>query len=410
LKDELALDENLNRLSEVGMLAKLLAPLSQHDFFERYWTRQFLHLPGPPAKFAEFFDWEVLNRCLEQHRFPPKAAVPRLALFKGGKPVETRAYLNGDTIDSPRLVAELSNGATLILNFADQLHRPLRDLCAHLETIFHVDVFANLYAGWRHDHGFAVHWDDQDTLILQVYGRKSWRVWPATRAYPFKHDLVDTSPKTKPEGPPVWEGVLEQGGLLSIPRGWWHVAYPMDEPCLHLTVTTKNLNGVDLLKWLANEMKASETARMELPLVASAEERRAWLDDVRRALIAACTDDLLDRYLTHIDRQARPRPSISLPSLDARPAVVTPTMPLQLTLSRPLQFETINGTSKFFAAGEHWHIASELVPVLARFNDGLPHTASEVSLHGTMSPEAAVRLTAMLTMLVMKGVMRPVAS
>jgi ribosomal protein L16 Arg81 hydroxylase len=117
----------------------------------------------------------------------------------------------------------LTNGATLILNSCEEVSPPLRALCVHLQRLFHVGVIVNLYAGWRHDNGFDVHWDDQDTLILQVSGRKHWKVWEPTRLHPFKEDLVDTSPKTKPETPPIWDAVLDcsvcrgDGGTLRIP-------------------------------------------------------------------------------------------------------------------------------------------------------------------------------------------------
>jgi ribosomal protein L16 Arg81 hydroxylase len=132
-------------------------------------------------------------------------------------------------------------------------------------------MFVNLYDGWRCDNGFNVHWDDQDNLILQVAGRKHWKVWNQTRHYPFKEDVVDTS--VPPTGEPAWDGILEAGGLLSIPRGAWHVAYPLDEPSPHLTVTIKNHTGIDLPRWLAEQLKSSEAARMAIPLMAPPEER-----------------------------------------------------------------------------------------------------------------------------------------
>jgi ribosomal protein L16 Arg81 hydroxylase len=73
-----------------------------------------------------------------------------------------------------------------------------------------------------------------------------------------------------------------------MPRGWWHVAYPMDEPCLHLAVTIKNLHGISFLHWLANEMKSSVTARSEFPMIATSEERQTWSKAVVEDLTAFC--------------------------------------------------------------------------------------------------------------------------
>ena len=241
------------------MLDSILTPIATEDFFRRWWTRDFLHIPGHSGKFSHLFPWEVLNRALEEHRFDAK----RLVLYKSGKKIESGRYLNGQWVDTGRLVNELSNGCTLIFNACEEVYPPLRDLCVHLEGLVHHRVTANLYAGWRRDNGFNVHWDTQDTMILQVAGRKQWKVWKPAHPRPFHDDLADTS--TPPTEAPVWDGTLEPGCLLSIPRGWWHVACPMDEPCLHLTVTVQNLNGIDFLHWLAEQMKSSEAARMRCP-------------------------------------------------------------------------------------------------------------------------------------------------
>ena len=53
--------------------------------------------------------------------------------------------------------------------------------------------------------------------------------------------------------------------LLYIPRGWWHVATPLDEPTLHLTVGVNNPNGADFLAWYVDRLKTSEDVRRDLP-------------------------------------------------------------------------------------------------------------------------------------------------
>jgi ribosomal protein L16 Arg81 hydroxylase len=377
------------------MFAEMLAPMSCEEFFSEYWTKRFVHLPGERVKFQHLFSWDVLSRTLEQHRFTPH----RLVLFRAGRRVESNRYLAGDSLDAARLKRELAEGATLILDRCEEVHRPLRDLCVQLERFFHVSVNVNLYAGWRKDNGFDIHWDRQDTLILQVYGRKHWKVWRPTRLYPFQQDVVDTSSATSPNGPPIWDGVLEQGGMLNMPRGWWHVAYPMDEPCLHLTVTIPNLNGIDLLRWFVHRMKTSDAARMELPIVASRATQRLWLQSVWRDLSAAWNDDLLDRYLADVDARAWPRPTLQLPAIETDVCFDTHT-PLELANPRPLRFQTFNGAVRFTAGGTDWQTTNDLVPALERFNDGLPHTLAEVSAGGEQG------LLVLTTALLMRGVVR----
>jgi ribosomal protein L16 Arg81 hydroxylase len=382
------------------MLRDVLAPMTEEEFFREYWTKKFVHIPGPETKFVDLFPWDALNKALEQHRFDPK----RLHLVKSGKDLQAETYLHGAKVESAKLTEELANGATLVLNDCEEIHPPLRELCVHLEKRFHVYVNVNLYAGWRTDHGFDIHWDDQDTLILQVSGRKSWKVWEPTRLHPFKKDIVDTSAQTKPNAPPIWDGVLEQGGLLCMPRGWWHVANPLDEPCLHLTVTIKNLNGIDFLHWLANELKASEHARMELPIVNDREERRLWLEGLWQELSGMWSGDLIERFISHVDGQALSRPAMHLPKAAAnKETKIQQETPLQLVSPRPLHFEGNIDPVRFKAAGIDWQTSVDLVPILERFNDGKPHTLAE------LAPPGDYRLSTLLMALAIKGVVRPIA-
>ena len=72
---------------------------------------------------------------------------------------------------------------------------------------------------------------------------------------------MSSRPLDKPDAP-LWEGMLEDGDLLYIPRGWWHVATPLDEPTLHLTVGVNNLTKAPIcLPGSSNRLQASEDVR-----------------------------------------------------------------------------------------------------------------------------------------------------
>ncbi len=380
------------------MLKDLLAPVAPEDFFREYWTRRFLHIPGEPDKFSGVYCWDALNAALENHRFDEQ----RLVLFHAGKRIEAERYLNGRIVNASKLTQELSDGATLIFNNCEESWQPLRELCDHLEGLFHHRVFVNLYAGWRRDNGFNVHWDDQDNLILQVAGRKHWKVWNQTRAYPLKEDVVDTS--VPPTGEPAWDGILEAGALLSIPRGAWHVAYPLDEPSLHLTVTIQNHTGIDLLRWLAERLKSSEAARMAVPLMAAPEERARWLEQIKADLAAAWDDAILDRYLGESDAKAVPRPRISLPAeVDLRRNALKKTTLLELAGPRLLRFSTESGKTFCQAGDFRWPVDDGVAGKLRSFNDRRPHTISD------LAPTPDIRLSAVVGAMLMNGVLRRVA-
>ena len=121
----------------------------------------------------------------------------------------------------------------------------------------------NVYAGWRGSHGYDVHSDDHDVFILQVFGKKRWMLY----------DRKSTIERGTLPPDPLWDQVLEDGGLLYIPRGFWHVAMPLEEPCLHLTVSVSNPVATDFLLWLAEEQRFRERSEMVLSRLAGASER-----------------------------------------------------------------------------------------------------------------------------------------
>src|SRR5258706_849533 len=45
--------------------------------------------------------------------------------------------------------------------------------------------------------------------------------------------------------------------------GWWHVARPLDEASLHLTLGVTPPKGDQFLKWLVHELKVHEAVRSE---------------------------------------------------------------------------------------------------------------------------------------------------
>ena len=295
-------------------LEQLLSPLTVDEFLTNFWGQTFKHVPGAPDKFSHLFPWQRLNEALEQHRLD----FPRIRLTRDGERLQPSSYISHSTprtktrrvprLRYEKLTQELNSGATLVLDAVDELYEPLRALAEALELFFHERIQINSYASWRTSRGFDLHWDDHDVFILQVTGRKHWMVHGMTLAYPLAGDPKEP----KPTEPPLWDHILEAGDLLYIPRGFWHVAYPLNEPTLHLTVGVHNRAGLDLLRWLVNRMRSRETFRMDLPRFATRETIQAHLMQMRGELLAEWDDDILNRYFADLDASAISRPRLSL--------------------------------------------------------------------------------------------------
>jgi hypothetical protein len=217
-------------------LSALVTPVPVAEFLSKYWLQQHLFCRGSAERFSELLSWTAINRILEHHWREHY----RFRLASQGHDLEPSSYadLDGHT---PRIRARdvtdhLRRGATLSFHGIDEVHEPLTRLAESFEAFFQASTKINLYAGWRALHGLDLHRDDQDVLILQLDGPKRWLV------YGFSVEGVDRNQLENRSAPPagaLLDQILRPGDLLYIPRGCYHLAVPMNEPTLHVTVSVK---------------------------------------------------------------------------------------------------------------------------------------------------------------------------
>lgn len=361
---------------------KLLEPCLSDEFLTTTWGKSYRHVSGKPGKFTHLLPWDSLNEILMAHRLD----YPRLRLMQDGKSLPTSSYIRHASggkgkASIPRLLHveltnQLRNGATLVLDAVDELREPIRDLARALERVFHERVQVNCYAGWRVSRGFDLHWDDHDVFIVQVTGRKRWSIYGMTTQYPLKSE-GQVIPK--PTHNPIWSEVLEDGDLLYIPRGWWHVAEPLDEPTLHLTVGIHNRTGVDFFQWFKERIQTSEAYRKDLPRFESPSARIEHMEKLRRELLERWNANLLDEYFGERDAMAEPRASFSLPwsaTPDAIPA--TGETLLGFNAPRPVKLEINDGAVELACIGKKWKFAIGALRVLKPLSEQRVCSISEL--------------------------------
>jgi hypothetical protein len=121
----------------------------------------------------------------------------------------------------------------------------------------------------------------------------------------------------------VLDQVLQPGDLLYIPRGCYHLAVPMNEPTLHLTLGVKNPRAADLQRWMIDRERDTEVAQRDLPVFATADERLRYADEIRRMTFGNLDADLVEQYFLETGSNFKPRPSFSLP-YSATPELLPP--------------------------------------------------------------------------------------
>jgi ribosomal protein L16 Arg81 hydroxylase len=220
------------------------------------------------------------------------AQVPRVAMADSGRngsaAVPEEEFTFGDgKVDPSKVFPLFDAGATLVVSQFHELHPPLADFCRGLEKVFQHGVQANIYLTPPGAQGFRTHFDTHDVLVLQVSGRKDWRVWSdcimphATRRTPWDGALY------KPDVTQARDVVLEAGDVLYVPRGVLHDASVQagGEPSLHITVGFLDQTWADALKSAIDQLEQTEPKLREaFPMW------RLGDDTARPALIAAAAE------------------------------------------------------------------------------------------------------------------------
>lgn len=348
--------------------------------------------------------WSDLNRILDDHPTDWRHAESdgtvtrnRLSLILRGEAIPPASFFRdvpsprGHTVsrlDPARLNELLRCGASLVVDGVDEVHEPIRSLADRLERTLLEPVRANIYASWRPAPALERHWDTHDIFIAQVSGRKYWRVDRPVRLHPVAGDRL---PHTDPGGEPAWDGVLEEGDLLYLPRGWWHVAAALDGPSLHLTLGVYKRTGLDLIEAVRGELRESEVFRRDLPRLTSAAERAAHLERLREELLVRWDDELLDRFLRESDIAAlHRRPVVSLP-WGATPDVLPPDREavVQLTTPRhPIVKPLDDGAFELATAGQSRHLSRGQFAALQALLDGQAWRVTELCVRAAPALDA----------------------
>ncbi|MEV0679553.1 cupin domain-containing protein [Actinosynnema sp. NPDC050436] len=387
-------------------LADLVAPVEVSQFFAAVQGRTHQRFPGRAGRFADLLPWSEVNRVLRQYPLEH----PRLRLAQGGEIVPAHTYT--DVVESrqppsrlvPAAFAEkMRGGATLVMDSVHELFDRVGELTSALEHELRERVRANLYAGWGKTHGFDVHWDDHDVLIVQVSGRKRWRLHGATRVAPLRRDVELPTP---PTSEPLDDFVLEDGDVLYVPRGHWHDVSALGEESLHLTIGFNRATGVDLVAWLADRLRADEAFRVDLPRFAPEAEQRAHTELLKARVAELMDADVVGRFLADRDAQAPALPHVGLP-WTATSDLLPPGDDAEVRVLTPRAVLTPGAeTVALEAAGKRLVFAAAALPVLEVLVGGTRHAVGSLVAAGAPALDRAT-VRALLAELVTRGVVGP---
>uniref|UniRef100_UPI001292D6D2 ribosomal oxygenase 1 n=1 Tax=Lonchura striata TaxID=40157 RepID=UPI001292D6D2 len=286
------LEDSRQRAAE--LFRWLLAPVAPAEFLGRHWERApLLVRRADPGYYAGLFstaDFDAALRGGEVH-FGTHLDVTSYA--EG-----VRETHNPSGRALPAVVWDFyQNGCSLRLLCPQAFSPTVWHFLSILQEQFGSMAGANTYLTPPGTQGFAPHYDDIEAFVLQLEGKKHWRVYrPRTDAEVLPQ--FSSANLTQPElGEPVLETVLEAGDLLYFPRGFIHQGDCLpDAHSLHITVSSYQRNSWgDFLEKLL-------PAALQMALEEDVEYRRGLPMDYLRYMGVANSDTVDARRTAFVEK------------------------------------------------------------------------------------------------------------
>lgn len=249
--------------------AQLIAPTDAGEFFAKSWQRE-------PRVFRQG-DTAAVNSSGSQSSTATLRGIPTqswegcldmLTLAWGASPMMPPPGCELLVFKGRQLTHEydwsgpcqaLLDGASCVVNHAEYVWAPFTELCTQLRREL-LHVYCNTYVTPRDSQAVRAHADDRDVFVLQLLGRKHWRVYANPPIpLPYPDEQVGKNGLPVPESvlaaEPLIDFELGPGDVLYMPRGFVHEARCGTEASWHATL------AVATHDWTWARVFASSVAR-----------------------------------------------------------------------------------------------------------------------------------------------------
>ncbi len=318
---------------------------SAADFAAQYWGRAALRTPAAElgTDFADLFSAAAVDELVSERGL----RTPFLRMAKDGTVLPAKSFTRGggagagiaDQAGDDLVLRQLGDGATLVLQGLHRTWPPLVRFGAQLAAELGHPVQINAYVTPPQNRGFAPHYDVHDVFVLQIAGRKHWRIHTPVVVDPLETQNWERSRAavaTRAEDEPVIDCVLEPGDSLYLPRGSVHAADALGDTSIHLTVGVHPVTRYQLVRELLELAQQDAALRTTLPMGADlgdpavlAPELAATVAALREFLGTVPAAELARRISDRLTAQTRPEPIAPLAQLAAADALA-PHTPLRL--------------------------------------------------------------------------------
>ncbi|XP_061890674.1 ribosomal oxygenase 1 isoform X1 [Entelurus aequoreus] len=227
----------------------LIDPVPAKAFFRETWEKKpILVQRKNPDYYKGLFSTEEFDRILRQED------------VQYGVNLDVTSYTKGkrETHNPPGRALPFTvwdfyqSGCSLRMLNPQAFSSTVWNVLSILQEFFGSMAGANMYLTPPGTQGFAPHYDDIEAFVIQLEGKKHWRVYNPRSEDEVLPVLSSPNFDQAEIGKPILEVVLEAGDLLYFPRGFIHQGDCLpDTHSLHLTVSSYQRNSWgDLLQKL----------------------------------------------------------------------------------------------------------------------------------------------------------------
>ena len=301
MRGEDACDDG-HALAEAGdaeaLMRWLVAPADLDDFMRHTWERRAMYVSRNENKnyYAGLLSKAIIDEWLKAGKMRYGVNVDVTSYVDGTRRTHNLNDDGSGGVDPTTNETGVADAASVWRRFEEEkcslrvLHPqrwrdPLWKQLAAMETFWKCSTGCNVYLTPPDSQGFSPHFDDIDAFVLQLEGKKLWKVYPPRSEREMLPRFSSPNFEQGEIGEPVLEAVLEPGDLLYMPRGTVHQACCVPGAhSLHVTISTNQFNTwADVLE-LAFP-KAMQAAVAEVPAL-----RRCPPPDLLDALGVARAD------------------------------------------------------------------------------------------------------------------------
>ncbi len=229
-------------------LQSILGDNSIESFFNEYWNKKVLHIPGEPKRSSKIFTIEDFQKSLNLQyknlQFPAFKLIHNGNVIPESQITEEIAGSNRGTfkqLSAKKVNRYIENGATIIINNVERLGERILSFKKQLSQDLKETVQVNLYYSQPTVKGFDIHFDPHDIFVMQIHGEKEFEVF----------DFTNSSQNPTPGTGKTYS--LKNGDILYLPKGILHHAYTDKKNSLHLSFGIRHTQKLDFIRWINSQ-------------------------------------------------------------------------------------------------------------------------------------------------------------